>query len=252
MECLEETCDQQSLELSKVVAVQRSSVIGVAIVAILALSFTAAAVETGLETYDGGFSGDGSAQMSPDQSASAGSDGSGDTDSQQERVGTPPSEADSDSQAKTGPSLWQVMLSITLLTVGGVVIVYGLTSGDDTAIEPAITDEENTQTSPSAERSTFGADVAPTNDVYRVWRQFHETVCGSAVAVSPADVAMMAVADGFDSDAVETLVTEFRAVRYGAKSPTDEREQRARDAGTTLGIWSDTAETACETTEASE
>lgn len=229
----------------------RSSFIGVAIVAILALSFTAAAVDTGLDTVGNELSGSGDAPLSPEQSAGAQGDSDDGSESSQE---SGPSQPDSESEPDgvAGPSLWQVFLSVALLTVGGVVIVYGLTRGDDTTIESDQTDEDHRKSGEQADGQAFVADVPPTNDVYRVWQQFRDDVCADSVAVSPAEVAAMAVADGFDEDAVERLTCEFRAVRYGPESLTDECEKRARNAGNTLGVLADTAGTSHDSTEASE
>jgi hypothetical protein len=46
----------------------------------------------------------------------------------------------------------------------------------------------------------------------------------------------MAIADGFDQDAVKRLTEQFEAVRYGPKGVTSAQERLAREALSELGI----------------
>lgn len=213
----------------------RLSFIGVAVVAVLALSLTATAVDTGLPTGTYGLSGDGGGDIQLDQQAAAGSDndrsgggasGGMSTDEVQE----------TDRERPNGPALWQIGASILFLTVGGVLVLYGLTGGDDVEIDPEHTVERSVGSGPGGDRSRPVRDVPPRNNVYRTWRALRDAVCEDTVSVSPAEVAAAAIQDGLERQAVETLTSEFCAVRYGTAAPTEKRERRARSAGDRLGL----------------
>lgn len=216
----------------------RGAFVGIAIVAVLALSFTAAAVDTGLDTVTHEIVADDPDGTPPDESPSAGqqkkeSQGS---DEGSGSVGTSEGSTGNQVERTDGPAPWQVVVSMVLLTVGGVVVVYGLTRGEDVDLETDQPDTELPCRREDDDYLTFAADVPPTNDVYRVWLALRKEVRPEAVSVSPAEVAATAIERGYDEDTVETLTREFCAVRYGRASPTDERERRARTLRETLAI----------------
>lgn len=220
------------------VAVHRGAFVGIAIVAVLALSFTAAAVDTGLNTVNHEIAADDTDGTPPDEQPSGGQekrDGEGSHENSG-TVGAAEDSTEGQPERTDGPAPWQVVASVCLLTVGGVVIVYGLTRGENVDIESDRSETESTHRREDTDRLTFAADVPPTNDVYRVWLALHREIRPESPAVSPAELATTAVERGYDERAVETLTREFCAVRYGHASPTDERERRARTLGETLDI----------------
>jgi hypothetical protein len=213
----------------------RLSFIGVAVVAVLALSLTATAVDTGLPTGTYGLSGDGDENIQTDQQAAASSGTGGSEDGSSDGLSTDEMR-ETDSERPNSPALWQVGASILFLTVGGVLVLYGLTSGADVEPDPENTVESSDTSRLDSDRSRLVRDVPPTNEVYRTWQALRDSVCEDADSVSPAEVATAAVQDGRERQAVETLNSEFCAVRYGTAAPTEERERRARSAGATLGL----------------
>jgi len=56
---------------------------------------------------------------------------------------------------------------------------------------------------------------------------------------TPTECATAAIEAGLSKAAVETLTTEFEAVRYGGVSVSEEREHRARHALSQLELDSD-------------
>lgn len=73
-------------------------------------------------------------------------------------------------------------------------------------------------------------DAAAGNDVYRAWRGLAEAAGATDRAVTPAEVAEAARERGLDERAVAELTKLFREVRYEGRTPTPDRERRARDA----------------------
>jgi hypothetical protein len=75
------------------------------------------------------------------------------------------------------------------------------------------------------------------NDVYRAWFRLFERIDPSPDEhPTPRELARMAIADGFDQDAVKRLTEQFEAVRYGPKGVTSAQERLAREALSELGI----------------
>jgi hypothetical protein len=126
------------------------------------------------------------------------------------------------------PPAWQVALSVALVVVGGVVVIYGLTRGENGTADADDGPSREKVVAPSAGGVDFAADVPATNDVYRAWLGLREAVDADGVR-SPAAVADRAVEAGYSPSGVAGLTDLFCRVRYGESDPTDERERRARD-----------------------
>ena len=219
---------------------RRGTFAGITLVAVIALALTAASVETvsvsvpsaeGTETPNGGGP-QGCASNGSTDGQGGCSTGTGDGRNDSRIAG---GTDDGTPTTADGPALWQVVASVALLTVGGVVVVYGLTRGDGTTVAED-NDETIATASPAEDRSRLSADAPPTNAVYRAWLALRAEVALDGRPVSPAAVAAAAVAAGFEESAVETLTREFCAVRYGQQAPTAERERRAREAADSLGL----------------
>lgn len=124
----------------------------------------------------------------------------------------------------------------------GAVLLVGLAllvrsrSGDDDREDEADTDEETVErvrqvAGEAADRIETDAHADPDNEVYRAWRELttHLDVADPRTS-TPAEFAAAAVEAGVDREAVSELTAVFRAVRYGGRTPTDERERRAVEA----------------------
>ncbi|SEN48338.1 protein of unknown function [Halorientalis persicus] len=74
-------------------------------------------------------------------------------------------------------------------------------------------------------------DAAADNEVYRAWRTMvTELDVPYGETTTPREFAREAVRTGADTEPVERLTDLFDRVRYGAAEPTEDREERARDA----------------------
>jgi hypothetical protein len=83
---------------------------------------------------------------------------------------------------------------------------------------------------PSATTEPEPADPGPP-DVEEAWDEMTDAVrVRNRRAATPADFARAAVEQGFPADAVETLTTVFREVRYGDYPSTESRVRSAREA----------------------
>lgn len=221
------------------ICVNRGIYVGIAVVAVLALSFTAAAVDTGFESLNHELSEEGTVKTPAPLGGGGGGDGTTQTGDGGGLIDTPADDTETQSGDSSGPSLAQIVLSIALFTVGGVVIVYGLTRGEDVPVESERSEPDTAGERATDENTSFAADVSPTNDVYRIWCQFHTEIQPTSTTASPAEIAGIAIEKGFDEQTVWSLTRLFCAVRYGRTSPTEEREKRARTLGKTLGIVAD-------------
>lgn len=217
--------------------VRQITYVGIMALALIALSFTAAAVDTGLDPVGQelpGFERGGEPPGDVDRTGSS-DDGGGPDDGESQVVRDANDDQEGDTEPSDGPALWQVVVGVVLVGIGGIAVVYGLTRGDGADVE-ADSDQQSPGSSGAADRIVLACDVAPTNEVYRVWLALREEVRPGDGPTTPAAIATAAAEQGFDEGTVRTLTKEFCAVRYGHASPTTEREQRARHAGEVLGI----------------
>ncbi|GAB3023762.1 DUF4129 domain-containing protein [Natronobiforma cellulositropha] len=76
-----------------------------------------------------------------------------------------------------------------------------------------------------------------TNGVYHAWLSLCRATGGQRrVTETPGEVATEAVDAGLDERGVREVTSLFEAVRYGGRSPTPERERRARDAAASFTV----------------
>ncbi len=81
----------------------------------------------------------------------------------------------------------------------------------------------------AADRIEDDADVE--NEVYRAWVEMTRYLeVAHPESSTPAEFASAAVEAGFDREDVDELTGLFEVVRYGGRTATDEREQRAVEA----------------------
>lgn len=115
------------------------------------------------------------------------------------------------------------------IAVGGAYVTAG--RGDETlALDTEAADEfKPAGPPPDASPVHEAPDPPPENDVYRAWRTLADHV-GADPALTPGECADRARNAGLNPDAVETLTTVFRQVRYGDTEPTDRLGRRAREA----------------------
>ena len=77
----------------------------------------------------------------------------------------------------------------------------------------------------------------PSNEVYQAWQSMvRQLDIDRLDSKTPAECAAIALEAGLSQPAVETLTTEFEAVRYGGAPLTNERERSARRALSQLDI----------------
>lgn len=75
------------------------------------------------------------------------------------------------------------------------------------------------------------------NEVYLAWYRMARAVgAGRRTSETPREVARLAIEEGMESDAVETLTREFELVRYGETDVTAKHEHRVREALSRLPI----------------
>ncbi|AFK21089.1 DUF4129 domain-containing protein (plasmid) [Haloferax mediterranei ATCC 33500] len=137
-----------------------------------------------------------------------------------------------DSSAQPGSALSRLGVGVALLVVGAILVLWRLTSDDSHT--DVVADDELVTPVDEPEPYTPVADardVPPTNDVYRAWQAMVSSL-GSADKPheTPTKLAQTAIQAGFPASDVHSITEVFCAVRYGGTSPTNEREQRARDA----------------------
>ena len=144
---------------------------------------------------------------------------------------TPPgAEGDTGGGADILPVLAAVGTAITALVgVGAVVWVrwlwstpddFGAARGTPDATDPAVT------TPPGS----IG-DLDPSNDVYGAWVELVRRVeVPRHGTMTPRELARVAIEEGFDREAVESLTAVFETVRYGETPPSSEHESCAQAA----------------------
>ena len=148
------------------------------------------------------------------------------------------------SKASDGPPRWQVVAGLTLVVLGGLVVLYELTRGEASDPESDDEDPPPTPTGPVADSVSLTGDVPPENDVYRAWSALRNRVESADEApgqpaqepVTPADVREGAIESGLPQQPVTALTELFCAVRYGDAAATPERERRARTVAATLSL----------------
>lgn len=129
-----------------------------------------------------------------------------------------------------------LMVTVSILVVIGVWRLWSASrSGRSTAEIGDVGGNEHERGEPREtgriDPSAFG------NEVYQAWyRMAREVGAGSRGPDTPWEVAHLAIEEGMDRAAVETLTRQFEAVRYGESAVTAEREQRVREALSRLQI----------------
>lgn len=128
---------------------------------------------------------------------------------------------------------------MALLIVGALVMVAvlvlvskeALPSGDDEPSGAAVPPRQPDEPTASFPYDSTFTDVEPTNPVYRAWLTLANRVDGTDRRTStPGEVAVAAIADGYDPDAVRTVTDLFAEVRYGRHPVDEDRAARARNA----------------------
>ena len=219
--------------------------VGVALLAVLALGVTAASVDTSIQTLDP--NPEPETDIEPDEKlcgqdpeseavrncggagnrTDGGTGGGGDLN----RSGT----TEREPRQSAGPALWQVVAGVSLLVVGGIIVLYGLTRGDGNTLDVLNTETAHPGTGQTGQNLPVG-DVPATNDVYRVWIALTDEIQPESDAVSPAALTTRAIEQGFDEAPVRAICREFCAIRYGEGEPTESREKRVRDLAAKLGL----------------
>jgi threonine dehydrogenase-like Zn-dependent dehydrogenase len=226
---------------------KRAAFIGLGVVALVALALAAASVGSVAVAVDPGDSGN---EPGPSQSTGCTTNGdsndstSGESECQGGGGSGPGSDGidvslpdvgeSTDSNASQPPA-WQVAVSLALVVLGGVVVIYGLTRGESTKVDPDDEQWVPTSDGDNYDGVDFAADVEPDNDVYRAWLGLRHAADAEADR-SPAAVADCAVQAGYPPSAVERLTDLFCAIRYGNRALTVECERRARQLAETLDI----------------
>ncbi|RXK50158.1 DUF4129 domain-containing protein [Halorientalis pallida] len=125
------------------------------------------------------------------------------------------------------------LLVVTALVVAGLALAglrrYG--SESDEPAEPEVRVDPETGDDGGTDAGPLVPDAAPDNEVYRAWRAMVRELdvpCGEAT--TPREFAREAIRAGAATEPVERLTDLFDRVRYGAAEPTEDREERARDA----------------------
>lgn len=222
----------------------RTVFVGVALVAVFALTFTAASVDTNLDTFDPTPPSD--PEIRSQETGAAGcvrnttTDGAGgctgSANGSGESLNLTSSDGAGEREATAGPARWQVAVSIALVTVGGILVLYGLTRGEDVTPETEGAGPDHSPGEGERLRYHVPSGVRPTNEIYRVWLGLRSETVPDRDGVSPATVAATAIEQGFDETAVRTICREFCAIRYGGAEPTEQRERRVRELGAQLGL----------------
>ncbi|ELZ95972.1 hypothetical protein C440_06767 [Haloferax mucosum ATCC BAA-1512] len=137
-----------------------------------------------------------------------------------------------ESGAQSGSVIVRLGLGIALLVAGGILVSWRLTSGD-AAVSVTADDEAVSRVTEPEPSTPVGSpyDAPPMNDVYRAWQSMVSLLDPAGTEPqTPTELARTAVTAGLPEPAVQSVTDAFCAVRYGGKSPTDERERLARDA----------------------
>ncbi|MCO8267000.1 DUF4129 domain-containing protein [Haloferax sp. AB510] len=119
------------------------------------------------------------------------------------------------------------------LVVGAAMLVFRRFTDDDARASEVTEERGGADHKPSDRRAPDPSEWGgpPTNDVSQAWFSMVSALGAAATPrQTPAELARTAVDTGLPADTVESLTELFRAVRYGGKRPTDERERRAEGA----------------------
>lgn len=126
-----------------------------------------------------------------------------------------------------------LLLLVTGLVVAGLALAGLRRRGDESDGPPESTvtvDPDASEDGATDTRATVPHAPAD-NDVYRAWRTMvSELDVPYDETTTPREFARAAIRAGAATDPVERLTDLFGRVRYGAAEPTNEREDRARDA----------------------
>lgn len=129
------------------------------------------------------------------------------------------------------PILAAIGTLLGVVGVGSIVIwITWLRSAPDTS---AVSSFETLQTADAEEATTrpFSQKPSPSNGVHRAWYQMvRQLQIPNWESRTPRELAELATERGFDSEAVDTIATQFEQVRYGEEAPTSDRESRTSDA----------------------
>lgn len=129
-----------------------------------------------------------------------------------------------------------LMVAASILAVVGIWRLWRASRPDGATTEVT----ERRRNDPGADEPDEPDRVDPDaldNDVYRAWYRMAREVGGDRRSSdTPREVARLAVEDGMDSDAVETLTRQFEAVRYGDAGVTADRARSVDEAYSRLGI----------------
>jgi len=217
--------------------------LALAVLAIVALAMVAASVET-VSTEPTVTTGEPTEESTPPPQGPGG--GPGTPEGTQSASRAPDTEVTTTAAASSngGPPRWQVAAGLTLVVLGGVVLLYELTHGEETDSDVTDDDPVPASTAPAADSVLLTADVPPENDVYRAWSALRSHVESTDNAlgpptdepVTPADVRQKAIESGLPRRPVTALTELFCVVRYGDAAATPERERQARAAAVTLSL----------------
>ncbi|AKU09609.1 MULTISPECIES: DUF4129 domain-containing protein [Haloferax] len=119
------------------------------------------------------------------------------------------------------------------LVVGAVVLVFRRLTDDDARAAETTEERGGADHKPSERNAPAPSDWGgpPANGISRAWFAMVSALGAAATPrQTPAELARTAADAGLPAGTVESLTELFRAVRYGGKRPTDERERRAEDA----------------------
>ncbi|WP_424016816.1 DUF4129 domain-containing protein [Halorientalis pallida] len=126
-----------------------------------------------------------------------------------------------------------LLLAVTALVVAGLALA-GLRRrrGDaDERPEPDVRVDHDDGDDGATDSAPLVPDAAADNEVYRAWRTMvTELDVPYGETTTPREFAREAARAGAATEPVERLTDLFDRVRYGTAEPTEEREDRARDA----------------------
>jgi len=129
-------------------------------------------------------------------------------------------------------SLLSVVSTPSPLALAGLLVVLGLAAvlrfrgrAGDAPVETTRPEEPTTgDLDRSSDRSQTGYDPPPSAPAVRYWRALTDAVAAEAPeSTTPREYERLAVAAGYDPEAVATLTGAFEAVRYGEERVDDER-----------------------------
>lgn len=125
------------------------------------------------------------------------------------------------------------LLAVTAVVVAGLALA-GLRrqrGNSDERPEPDVRVDPDDGDGGTTDSDALVPDAATDNEVYRAWRTMvTELDVPYGETTTPREFAREAARAGVATDPVERLTDLFDRVRYGAAEPTEDREDRARDA----------------------